>query len=51
MINVIKTLFYKRDNSDYQNALCKLAEIKQMLELGKPKSIKFKEIFITEINF
>lgn len=51
MKGVLKVLFSKRDNTEYINALTKLKEIKTLLQLGKPKIIKFKEVYITEIKF
>lgn len=50
MINVIKALFYKRDNSDYLQAKERISNVRKLLE-ERPKSVTFKEIYITEINF
>lgn len=50
MKKLINILFSSRKNDSYQVAIDRLEEIKSKLEL-QPKSIKFKEIYITEINF
>ena len=50
MRKLLNILLSRRGNENYRTAISKIEEIKSKLELH-PKQIKYKEIFITEINF
>lgn len=45
-MNIIKTLFQKRDNSSYLEAIKRLSNVRKKLE--KPR---YREIYITEIHY
>ena len=50
MKKIIDILFTRKKEDNYQVAINKIEQLKTKLEL-QPKQIKYKEIFITEINF
>jgi len=49
-MNFLRTLFKTRDDSNFQEAILRLSNVKDKLELN-PKKILFKEIFVTEIHY
>lgn len=51
MRKIINILFKKRDNESFEKAKEKLDFIKGILEESKPKLIRFKEIYVTEVHY
>lgn len=49
-MNFIRTIFKKWDNTNFNEAKKRLADVQEKLE-SNPKILKFKEIYITEFHY